>query len=139
GDNANLLTGENSLSYGPYDPLNRLATSTQDSYLYDAADRVTRITPAGTASVQTLTYDNADQLTSSIVTSGGVQVSGYTYEYDSNGNRLSQTDLNNNTTTFAWDQANRLIIYSMVGSGGSYAYNGDGMRMYKTVNGVTTQ
>src|SRR5439155_11297499 len=43
-DGANLLTGENSSTYGPYDPLNRLPTSSQDNYQYDAADRITQIT-----------------------------------------------------------------------------------------------
>ena len=139
-DNANLLTGENSLSYGPYDPLNRLPASSQDSYQYDAADGITQISPAGTSNVQTLSYDNGDQLTSSIVTSGGIQISGYNFKYDSNGNRLTQTDLNGNVTSFIWDQENHLIGYSSPGSGAIYSYNGDGLRMSKIVGGgATTQ
>lgn len=138
-DNAGLLTSENGVSYGPYDPLNRLPTSSQDTYRYDAANRITQISPAGTPNVQTLSYDNADELTSSIVTSGGVQISGYNYKYDSNGNRLTATALNNNVTTFTWDQANHLIGYASSATAAVYTYNGDGVRMSKTVGGSTTQ
>jgi hypothetical protein len=56
-DGANLPTDENSVTYGPYDPLNRLPTSSQDAHQYDAADR---IRSSGTSNVQTLSYDNAD-------------------------------------------------------------------------------
>jgi len=58
-----------------------------------------------------------------------------TYGYDSRGNRTSVTLPTGATTTLAYDQANRLTGY---GSSATYGYNGDGLRMSKTVSGTTT-
>ncbi len=57
------------------------------------------------------------------------------YGYDKDGNRTTITPAGQPTTTLAYDQANRLVAY---GTTATYAYNGDGLRMSKTVNGTTT-
>lgn len=58
-----------------------------------------------------------------------------TYGYDKDGNRTSITPAGKPATALTYDQANRLIAY---GTTASYAYNGDGLRMSKTVNGTTS-
>ena len=57
-----------------------------------------------------------------------------TYSYDSDGNQTKVTPSSGSATTLGYDQANRLI------SDGSttFGYDGDGLRMSKTVNGTTT-
>jgi len=59
-----------------------------------------------------------------------------TYGYDKDGNRTSMTPSSGPATTLAYDQANRLTSDAGVAA---YAYNGDGLRMSKTVNGKTTR
>ena len=57
------------------------------------------------------------------------------FAYDQRGDRIMEELAGGGMRSLAYDQANRLIG---VGSGISYAYNGDGRRTSKTVNGVTT-
>ena len=42
------------------------------------------------------------------------------------------------TTTYGYDEASRLTLYTSSSETATYTYNGDGLRMSKTVNGVTT-
>jgi RHS repeat-associated protein len=56
------------------------------------------------------------------------------YSYDSQGNRISIVPSSGPSTTLKYDQANRLTAYGTIAS---YAYNGDGLRMSKTVSGAT--
>ena len=56
------------------------------------------------------------------------------YTYNARGNRTGES-AGSTTLTLSYDQANRLIG---VGNAIAYAYNGDGLRMSKTVSGVTT-
>jgi len=58
-----------------------------------------------------------------------------TYTYDPQGNRTGISRTGNAVITLTYDQANRLIGY---GTAASYAYNGDGLRMSKTVGAKTT-
>jgi RHS repeat-associated protein len=64
--------------------------------------------------------------------SGGSVIHQYTY--NARGDRMGES-AGSTTLTLSYDQANRLIG---AGNAISYAYNGDGLRMSKTVNGVTT-
>jgi RHS repeat-associated protein len=57
------------------------------------------------------------------------------YTYDKQGNRTEISPSNGTTTALAYDQANRLISY---GTTASYTYNGDGLRMSKTVRGTSS-
>jgi RHS repeat-associated protein len=126
--------------YGPvnyaYDPANRLASANygglQLSYQYDAADRLTQITHSlGNQSlVSALTYDNAGQLLSLTTSWNSMQLRKLQFSYDANGNRTQSTDQAGNSTSYGFDQANRLTAY---GGKATYAYNGDGLRMSKTV------
>jgi RHS repeat-associated protein len=57
------------------------------------------------------------------------------YGYDTQGNRTSATLTGHPATSLGYDQANRLTSY---GTTASYAYDGDGLRMSKTIGTVTT-
>jgi RHS repeat-associated protein len=57
------------------------------------------------------------------------------YTYDQRGNRTKVTPPIGASVTLTYDQANRLAAY---GSGVTYTYNGDGLRMAKTVSATTT-
>lgn len=57
------------------------------------------------------------------------------YSYDANGNRTGVTPAGGQTTKLTYDQANRFTAY---GTSVTYGYNGNGMRMFKTVSGTTT-
>ena len=133
-DNAGQLTSDSSAtptSFG-YDSLNRETSGPGSmTYSYDNADRITQINQSG-GNQGTLAYDNADQLQTYTITNGGTQTQKYTYAFDANGNRTSQTDASNSTVTYGWDQANRMVFY---GSTATYAYNGDGLRTSKSVTG----
>jgi RHS repeat-associated protein len=132
-DNIGQLTSENTKTFG-YDLTDRLTTWTEapttTTYGYDAADRLTQIAPTASP-VKTLAYDVADQLGSVTTMDGATQVGKLTYSYDSRGNRVQQTDqVSLVSTNLGYDQANRLTSF---GPNATYAYNGDGLRMSKTV------
>ena len=55
------------------------------------------------------------------------------FTWDNNGNMLAK-----GAQTFTWDQANRLTGLTNGGATASYTYNGDGVRVGRTVNGITT-
>ena len=57
---------------------------------------------------------------------------GVTYTYDNNGNQTGA-----GTDTFGWDHENHLTSTSIGGTSGSYAYNGDGLRMSRTIGSTT--
>jgi YD repeat-containing protein len=81
----------------------------------------------------------ADELCWTAATTGscGAPPSGATtYTYDARGNRTQVTPPVGGATTLSYDQANRLTAY---GSAATYAYNGDGLRMSKTISEATTQ
>jgi RHS repeat-associated protein len=127
------------------------------SYTYDGQNRPeTAVTAAGTTTytywpddlLRTITYPNgvvathgydlADRLTS--LTNGSV--SSYTYAYDDNGNRTSQTELNGGTTettTYTYDDLNRLktVTYPAdssfpTGRVVTYGYDAVGNRIAET-------
>jgi RHS repeat-associated protein len=125
-DAANQLTGENSQGYG-YDTVNRLTSGSGVVYTYDAADRITQQALSG-GNTAILSYDAGNQLASRTVSNTGAQVSKLSYGYDANGNRTSLTDQNGAVTILSYDQANRLTTF---GSGPTYVYNGDGLRVAK--------
>jgi RHS repeat-associated protein len=112
-------------SYG-YTSLNQLNEVNSGSYSYDAADNLT-----ATPTQSSLTYDTANQLTAITDSTGTTG-----YSFDTRGNRTSSTDPHQVVTSYAYDQANRLVAY---GSTGTYAYDGDGLRASKTTNGTTSQ
>jgi RHS repeat-associated protein len=149
-DNANQLTSDSSVpsSTGAYKytTLNQVcyagsASATACSappsgatpYVYDAADDLTQM--GGTQQA----FNAADQLCWTATTSGSCgspPSAATTYLYDMRGNRTRVTPPSGGATTLSYDQANRLTAY---GSAATHAYNGDGLRMSKSVSGTTSQ
>jgi RHS repeat-associated protein len=129
-------TTESSLVYG-YNAINQLTSAGTTSYAYDGADNLRQTVITGPITA-TLSYDAANQLFSGSVMSGSTQVESLSFRYDKDGNRSQETGtgqlaINN---TYGYDQANRLTSY---GTTATYAYNGDGLRVSKTLSGTTTQ
>ena len=120
-----------------YTTLNQLRNVDAAQYGYDAADNPTQLASGGRQG-----FDRLNELCWSTTTvpmgtpTCRVPPTGATtYGYDSRGNRTSVTPSGGPTTTLGWDQANRLKSY---GTAAAYAYNGDGLRVSKTVGGATT-
>ncbi len=80
----------------------------------------------------TQSFDAADQLSTS--TSGSNTT---TYSYNSEGQRTATTPPSGPSTGFSYDQAGDLTGLSGPASA-SYTYNGDGLRVSKTVGTTTT-
>ena len=103
------------------------------AYSYDAGDNMT-----GMGTTQQV-FNSASQLCWTGTASGtcGVPSAGATtFTYDARGNRSRVSPPLGTATNLAYDQANRLTVY---GSLAAYAYNGDGLRMSKTVSAATSQ
>lgn len=69
------------------------------------------------------------------ITSATQGTSTTTYSYDKEGDRTGIAPAGGPTTSLTYDQAGRLTGY---GANATYAYDGDGLRMSKTVGGTTT-
>ncbi|MCX6023099.1 MAG: hypothetical protein NTZ05_15490 [Chloroflexi bacterium] len=146
-DNGANLDGTTTYAY---DDINRLteaiypgnqATSHRRvTYAYnDSGDRTSLMRWTGSpgswsqdGSTVSSTYDSAGRLTAA----GGVN-----YCHDANGNQTRRAGSTCSTggDTFGWDTHNRFLNYNP--SGGStttYAYNGDGVRVKKTVGSAAT-
>ncbi len=112
---------------------NRVTLSDNDGaarYAYDAADRLTSVTPAGQTAV-TYTWDDNGNLTArgsdsfswdaeDRLTSATVNSATTTFGYNGDGLRDSRT-FNSNTTTFTWD-VNRSIPQVMDDEDAQYTY-----------------
>jgi RHS repeat-associated protein len=126
-DTVGLLTGEDGTRYG-YDGANRLTSSTQgpSPLSYDKANDLTSL------GNQKLSYNPGSELTSLKGGSGPIR-----FTYDAQGNRTSMTPASGPAVSYTYDQANRLASFSRGSTRASFAYNGDGLRMAKTVDGST--
>ncbi|GLZ37140.1 RHS repeat-associated core domain-containing protein [Actinokineospora sp. NBRC 105648] len=118
-----------------YTPREQLATAGSTAFTYDAADNPTKIGAA------TQAFDPAGRLcwrlptgTVASPTCGTVPPGAAAYVFDAVGNRTKA----GTTTTYGYDQAKRLTSYAGAGGSATYAYNGDGLRMSKTVGATTT-
>jgi RHS repeat-associated protein len=120
-DNNAQVSSENSISY-VYNGLNQLTNGGQ-GYSYDSAGRLTQTINGPTTT--NYNYDNADQLTSTSVVGGATS----NYGFDAAGRRISAGSIG-----LSWNMQNRLLAY---GSGNTYVYNGSGLRMSKTVAGLS--
>lgn len=87
---------------------------------------------AGATGTRAATYSQSAQLVGVLLALRPAQS---TYGYDNRGNRTSMPTPTG-SVTLGYDQENRLTGY---GAAAAYAYNGDGLRMSKTVSGATTQ
>ena len=118
-----------------------------ESYTYDSLNQLASVTRG--EDIWTYTYDNGGNILS--VQKNGVAEKSYTYgnanwkdlltafngqsiAYDAIGNPLQYRD----GMAFTWANGRRLSSVSYNGKSISYAYNEAGLRISKTVNGVTT-
>jgi RHS repeat-associated protein len=131
GNRLAMVDGSGTTSY-TYDELNRLTgvsyptgSPASVSYTYDAmGNRLTLVEDGVTTSYS---YDAADRLTS---TTGGSSLS---FTWDNNGQMLTK-----GSQAFGWDALGRMTGLTNGGTTASYVYNGDGVRIGKTVDSLTT-
>jgi len=154
----NMLTKEDArgTTAYTYDILNRLLTVTEPSgkttsYTFDASgNRLTQTIVLGTdTTVTTYTYDSQNRLTGTAEVLNGTVSETVAYTYDNNGNQLSQTStayISGAAQTPVIDQANTYDLFNQlietVTSTGAIVlstYNGDGLRVGKSVNGAVTR
>lgn len=107
------LAGDETYSYTP---INEVSQAGPESFAYDPADNILRMSFEG------FNYDVANELIHENPGPAG------NLTYDARGNRVQAAGL-----SYRYDQANRLTGY---GFSASYAYNGDGLRMRKVMNGA---
>jgi RHS repeat-associated protein len=101
-------------------------------YVVNAVSHRTSV--ADSAETTSWSYDNLDRLTNVTYPNGDTVA----YGYDEVGNHTSHTDALNRQTVYAYDALDRLTGISGPVTAG-YAYNGDGLRVSKTVGGATTR
>lgn len=99
------------------------------NYTYDAAHRIQTWTQqedasAATAKTWTFGHDNADQLTSLVITQGASTLSTYGWTYDPAGNRLTET-LNGSTANFAYNALNELNLSSTNLAAATYEWDAE--------------
>lgn len=125
-DNLGLVSrvhvlGEGGEAKYAYTALDQLQATNRSGkgFAFDPADNLVQIKNAA------LTYDAANEL---ISLGDGASAS---FSYDAPGNRVQATGPRG-TTMYSYDQANRLVAFDSA----AYAYNGDGLRISKTVDGA---
>jgi RHS repeat-associated protein len=122
-----------------YDAADRLATQTDPltgstlTWAYNSDSHPTSVSYATNETagpVQSFGYDALQRLTSDTLTSAsGSVLASEAYGYDSNGNVTSQTTgggLPNASTTYTYDQADRLASAASAGTTTKYGYDGAG-------------
>ncbi|MEQ0559677.1 RHS repeat-associated core domain-containing protein [Amycolatopsis sp. NEAU-NG30] len=131
GQLASSRTPASSQTYG-YNAKNQLTAEGSTTYGVDAADNPTKVGAA------TQAFDPAGRLCWTLPAGSvanpacGTVPSGATaYTSDSQGGRKTA-----GSTTFAYDQAERLTAFTGAASA-TYSYDGDGLRVAKTVGGTT--
>jgi RHS repeat-associated protein len=120
--------------------------STTESYSYDAIYQLQQVTQAATTT-ESYTYDEVgNRLSSQTVGSYNYNSSnqltsadGTSFTYDNNGNTLTKSDTNGQTT-YAWDVENRLTSVTLANNGGvvSFKYDPFGRRIQKSGPSGTT-
>ena len=114
-----------------YDALNQLTKVTRGSevytYAYDNAGNILSVKKNGTA---IKTYGYSDPEWKDLLTS----FNGQTITYDAIGNPLTYRD----GMTMTWQSGRQLASINKDGLSATFAYDANGHRTQKTVNGVTT-
>ncbi|MDQ2700309.1 MAG: hypothetical protein M3Y23_03155, partial [Actinomycetota bacterium] len=118
-------------TYG-YDAGSRLTHDTVGgvgtSYSYDVTDQLTGVSGGRTESYDYDANGNRDSMgystdTGNRVTQAATALGTFTYSYDDESNRSSQTDTGSGAvTTYAYDQRNRLTGITIKDSGGAVSY-----------------
>ena len=118
------------------------------SYSYDAVGSPTSFAVTSGKSLTPITqvFDGAGELcwtakgtTSTSTKCKAAPSKATTYRYDRDGNRTSAVPATAKATTMTYDQVNRLVSYHRGSVTATYTYNGDGVRMSKTVGRTTTR
>ena len=115
-----------------YDDDDRIVTVTYNgsssvTYAYDAYGRVTqRLKKAGSSTVLTenITYKSNSTQVASVTSTAASYSTGFTYNYDGNGNITSVTN-GGKTTTYVYDAANQLIRENNQAAGKTWAWTYD--------------
>jgi RHS repeat-associated protein len=120
-----------------YNTLNELKTLNANPYTFDTADNLTS-QPTGPTGL----FDNADQLcwttpNPKVGTCTTPPKNATVYTYDQRGNRTKRQPPTGPATSYGYDQANRLTNYN--NGAAVYTYNGDDLRMTKTIGATVTQ
>ncbi|MDP2709885.1 MAG: RHS repeat-associated core domain-containing protein [Solirubrobacteraceae bacterium] len=122
--------------YG-YTQLNQLQDVDTDAYAYDPAENLTALLE-GTHQA----FNTANELCFTAPTPGGScgapPTGATTYAYDQSGSRTMVTPPSGPAQALGYDQADRLTSVTEGSLDASYAYDGDGLRISKTVDAVTT-
>jgi len=130
-----------------YSALNQLTADQQTTgagtttlgYSPDSAYQVTRIVNGKTNGTSSETYDLAGELTQMQV--AGPSPATYSYGYNLDGDRTSMAADVGSSSSYGYDQADRLISATVGTTQASYGYDGDGLRQSKivtTTQGVST-
>jgi YD repeat-containing protein len=113
--------------------------STTTAYAYNAAGEPT--TAGGSAQA----FDAAGQLcwtlpgTATSSSPCGTKPTGATsYSYDTQGDRTAATPATGTASSYSYNEADQLTGYTGAGGTAGYTYNGQGLRVAKTVGAVTT-
>ncbi|RCX12208.1 RHS repeat-associated protein [Anaerobacterium chartisolvens] len=130
-----------------YDALNRLQTVTEPggsrttAYTYDASgNRLTQtVNQSGTTTLDTYSYDSLNRLTGVVTKVNSQLTEAVEYGYDNNGNQLSRTVNGLVAATNTYDELNRLVSTQADGITAMNVYNGEGMRVEKSVDGSLTR
>lgn len=105
-----------------YDSVGRLTKETKNgvttNYAYDSANNITQ------AWNKSFEYDTRNRL---------VKAGNDTFSYDAMGNPVEYKG-----NVFTWQQGRKLVSGTLNNKDFEYAYDGNGMRFTKTVNGVKT-
>jgi RHS repeat-associated protein len=92
---------------------------------------------------ESYSYDRVGNRTdhAALVQSGNRVTSfdGYTLQYDADGNLTSKTKSGVWQQTFTWNTIGQLVAVSTNGASTTFGYDGEGRRVRKTHNGVTTR
>lgn len=118
-----------------YDQLNQLTDENSTTvWHYDDGDNL-----ATTASGLEQVFNEANQLCSSAPTVGTCltpPAAATTFAYDTRGNRTSADPDSGPTTTYSYDQANRLVGVDTADA--TYGYTSDGVRTARTIGADST-
>ena len=105
-------------------------------YKYDVTEGITNLPEGAYAEVTVCKYNSSNRLTGINQTINGVLSNTTAYTYDKNGNTLSKTVTSSSTgaketTKYSYDVLNQLTKVTTSKGTISYAYNGEGYRIYK--------